>query len=103
MTFPPENACVFFFVPCSCACSRTNGREQAPAKFCIGCGAKLVDRHRDVIRQGCYYQAQSPHPESTRPDLTYPHSTHPDSGCFPAHLSQTLPGQAFLCFVCAER
>jgi len=25
------------------------------------------------------------------------------SGSFPAHLSQTLPGQAFLCFVCAKR
>ena len=24
-------------------------------------------------------------------------------GSFPAHLSQTLPGQAFLCFVCAKR
>jgi hypothetical protein len=29
--------------------------------------------------------------------------TRPDSGSFPAHLSQTLPGQAFLCFVCAKR
>src|SRR5436190_1353421 len=28
---------------------------------------------------------------------------HPDSGRFPAHLSQTLPGQAFLCSVCAKR
>jgi hypothetical protein len=26
----------------------------------------------------------------------------PDSGSFPAHLSQTLPGHPFLCFVCAE-
>jgi hypothetical protein len=74
----------FFLAPCSC----TKGREQAPQNSASAAEQNLLivtvmsfDR-TGIIKHNHHVQIRA---------------------VFPPNSSQTLPGQAFLCFVCAKR